>query len=150
MWFWRMLRKHWKMAKESECRWEKRTAEWLQQKERGNPGVTASLLPQLPLRSVGGWGWGEGGREWEMKRWKQEQGDEEKDRKEFRDRLIYEFLFLSHDIFREFNVVSHPSFSPSVFPSPPCSVSPLFSFYSPKIFTQHVTLQIVVLLAKSF
>lgn len=40
-----------------------RAAERLQQKERGNPGVTASLLPRLPLRSVGGRGGREGGSE---------------------------------------------------------------------------------------
>lgn len=40
---------------------KERAAERLQQKDGGNPGVTASLLPQLPLRSVGGGGREEGG-----------------------------------------------------------------------------------------
>lgn len=128
MWFWRMLRKHWKMVEESGCRWTKkeRTAERLQQKERGNPGVTASLLPKLPLRSVGGGRGREGGRDEEMKagmrRWGK--GQERERESEFRDRLIYEFLFLNHDVFREFNVVSHPSSSPSF-----ClSLSPALAF----------------------
>lgn len=68
-----MLRKDGKMVEESGCRWEERerererAAERLQQKERGNPGVTASLLPWLPLRSVGGGGVREGARDEEMK-----------------------------------------------------------------------------------
>lgn len=47
------------MVAASGCRWEmKERGRALQHKDRGNPGVSASLLPQLPLRSVGGGGGG--------------------------------------------------------------------------------------------
>ncbi len=42
----------------------------LLQKDRGNPGVTASLLPQPLLRSVGGGGGG-------MQGWRDERGSKE-------------------------------------------------------------------------
>lgn len=45
----------------------------MQQRDRGNPGVTASLLPQPPLRGVGGGGM-EGCRDGEMKERERVQG----------------------------------------------------------------------------
>lgn len=82
----------------SEWEMKERAAEPLQQKDRGNPGVTASLLPQPALRSVGGGG---------MQGWRDESRSEGEEREgEFRDRLIYEFLFLNRDVFRDFAEMS--------------------------------------------
>lgn len=63
--------------------------------------MTASLLPQLPLRGVRGGGT-ERCRDGEMK---EGRGDE-RERSEFRDRLIYEFLFQNRAVFGDFTEMS--------------------------------------------